>query len=90
MTNVTPMYQRIDFADVMTTGEVAKLLRRSLATVRALTERPHHPLPCINTGIGKKKQRIFLRSGVLRWMEEEQKQSVAPARPARELSAKVG
>ena len=73
MTDVTSIPQRVDFSDVMTTGETAKVLHCCAATVRALTEREWHPLPCINRGMAHKKQRIFLRSSVLRWMKEEEK-----------------
>lgn len=78
MTNVTPIYQNLNSCDLMTTGETAKLLRRSLPTIRALTERSWHPLPCVNTGTaGKRKQRLFLRSSIMRWLEEEQAEAKA-------------
>ena len=44
-------------------------------TVRALTLRKHHPLPSINTGMCTRRQRIFLRPSVLRWLREEEKLS---------------
>lgn len=72
MADVTTINERVDFADVMTTNETATLLRRSRETVRGLTERQWHPLPYVNTGMGKKKQRLFRRVSVLRWLEEEE------------------
>jgi len=77
--NVTPIYQHVDSSDVMTTGEVAKYLRCSLPTVRALAERSWHPLPCINTGNRTRKRRVFHRPSVLRWMQEEENIPVHPA-----------
>jgi hypothetical protein len=79
MGDVTTMSESVDFSDILTTGEVGKLFRRSNETVRQLADRPWHPLPCINTGMGKKKQRLFRRTSVLRWLEEEE--SGAPYEP---------
>lgn len=73
MTNVIPMQQNIDYADMMTSGEMAKFLRKSRPTVLALAKRKVHPLPSIDTGAGSKRQLIFLRSSVLRWLREEEK-----------------
>jgi len=75
MANLIPIQQNIDFSEVMTSAEVAKLLRSSAQTVRALTLRKHHPLPSINTGMCTRRQRIFLRPSVLRWLREEEKLS---------------
>jgi excisionase family DNA binding protein len=77
MANVTPISQSVDFSDVMTTGETAKYLRVSPPTVRALTERDWHPLPCINTGNRTRKQRVFHRPTVMRWIQEEEQEKLA-------------
>jgi len=69
---VKPIYQNVDFGDLMTMAETAKLLRRSAPTIRALADREWHPLPCINTGMGQRKHRVFLRPSVLRWLAEEE------------------
>lgn len=82
MSNVTPFALRVDASDILTTSEMARLLRCGVATVRSLTEREWHPLPSINRGMAHKKQRIFLRPSVLRWLEEEEKLSKPPARSA--------
>ncbi len=73
MATLTSIGENVDMAEVMTTTETAKLLRRSDETVRQLTERPWHPLPCINTGMGRKKQRLYRRATTLRWLEEEER-----------------
>jgi hypothetical protein len=75
MATVTALSENIDFSDVMTGKHVARLLHRSGETVRQLTERKWHPLPFINTGMGRKKQRLFRRASVLRWLEEEEQGS---------------
>jgi hypothetical protein len=66
------MGENVNFGEILTTGAVGKLIHRSDETVRQLADRQSHPLPYINTGMGKKKQRLFRRTSVLRWLEEEE------------------
>jgi hypothetical protein len=82
MGNMTIMSDSVDFADTMKTEETAKLLWCSGEQVRQLTARPDHPLPFIDIGAGRKRQRLFRRSSVLRWMieEEERRTNEPPAR----------
>jgi hypothetical protein len=84
MGNVSTMSENVDFNEVMTAGEVGKLIRRSDETVRQLADRSWHPIPHIDTGLGKKKQRLFRRTSVLRWLEEEE--SGASNKPTARLS----
>jgi excisionase family DNA binding protein len=91
MTNVTPIYQRFDYADVMTTKETAQLLRCSDQTVRSLTLREVHPLPYANTGTRHRIQRVFHRPAVLQWIEEEAQMTRGPAAErANKPAAKAG
>jgi Helix-turn-helix domain len=78
MANIATFSKNIDFAEVMVTTETAKLLRCSRETVRQLTERPWHPLPCADLRMGQKRQRLFRRTTVLRWLAEEEENG-APA-----------
>jgi hypothetical protein len=79
MGDMTTIGENVDFNEILTTGAVSKLIHRSDETVRQLADRPWHPLPYINTGMGKKKSRLFRRTSILKWLEEEESSHNEPA-----------